>query len=67
MTTIPADEVHAGDVVVYRGELHHVTRVDRGGGWAWPVAYDDAGWAMALGHDLVVLRPPPGEPTELSA
>ena len=58
MTTIRAEEVLAGDVVVYGGELHHVTRVHRGGGWAWPVAYDDAGWAIALGHDLVVLRSP---------
>ena len=24
-------------------------------GWAWAVAFDDTGWAMALGDDVVVL------------
>ena len=53
---VPADEVHAGDVVRYCGEWHEVIRVDRGDGWLWPVATDGAGWAMALGHDLIALH-----------
>jgi hypothetical protein len=53
MTTILAHDLEPGDVVDYHGELHHITRVRLGDGWAWPVAYDHTGWAMALGHDLV--------------
>ena len=57
MTTIYADALQPGDVVDYDGHPHEVTHVDRHEGWAWPVAFDDAGWAMALGHNLVaVLR-----------
>jgi hypothetical protein len=55
MTTIHADELQSGDVVEYLGASHRVTHVDRMAGWAWPVAYDDRGWAMALGHDILVL------------
>ena len=29
--------------------------VDRKAGWAWPVASDGTGWAMALGDSVVVL------------
>jgi hypothetical protein len=58
MTTIFADDLQPGDVVDYHGELHRITHIERCEGWAWPVAYDDAGWAMALGHDPVdVCRP----------
>jgi hypothetical protein len=58
MTTICADDLQPGDVVDYHGELHRITHIERCEGWAWPVAYDDAGWAMALGHDPVdVCRP----------
>jgi hypothetical protein len=32
-----------------------VTHIDRHPGWAFPVAFDDAGWAIALGHDLVAV------------
>ena len=53
---IHADELHPGDVVDYCGALHHVTRVDRGAGWSWSVASDGTGWAMALSHDVMVLR-----------
>ena len=59
MTTIYADDLQPGDVVDYQGYLHRVTHVDRGGGWAWPVAFDDAGWAMALGHSLVAVHRAP--------
>jgi hypothetical protein len=53
MTTIHADELHPGDVVAYNGRNHRITRVDRRDGWAWPVAADDTGWAIALDHHLI--------------
>jgi hypothetical protein len=56
MTTIYADDLQPGDVVDYDGHPHHVAHVDRRDGWAWPVAFDDAGWAIALGHDLVAVH-----------
>ena len=56
MTTICAQELRPGDVVDYHGEPHRVAHIDRRSGWAWPVAFDDAGWAMALGHDVVVVH-----------
>ena len=46
MTRIHADDLRPGDVVEYHGELHRVSRVLRGDGWAWPVASDDRGWAV---------------------
>ena len=56
MTTIYADTLQPGDIVDYHGHPHEVTRIARGNGWAWPVAFDDAGWAMALGHVLVAVH-----------
>jgi hypothetical protein len=57
MTTIYANDLRPGDVVVdHHGGQHEVTHVDRGNGWAWPVAFDDAGWAMALGDVLVTVH-----------
>jgi hypothetical protein len=56
MMTIHADELRPGDVVAYDGHYRKVTHVDRRGGWAWPVAADDSGWAMALGHLIDVHR-----------
>jgi hypothetical protein len=57
MRTIFADELQPGDVIEYAGQLHTVRQVDRRAGWSWPIAVDDTGWAMALGHDLIdVLR-----------
>jgi hypothetical protein len=53
MTTIHADELRAGDIVVYGGRNHHITRVDRRVGWSWPIAADSTGWAIALGHHLI--------------
>ena len=37
------------------GEHHQVENVVRFDGWAWPVASDGAGWAMALGGDVVLV------------
>jgi hypothetical protein len=53
MTTIRADEIRPGDVVVHDGHDHRITHVDRRDGWAWPIAADDTGWAMALGQALI--------------
>ncbi len=50
MTTIFADQLQPGDVIEYAGRLHTVSHVDRKAGWSWPIAVDDTGWAMALGH-----------------
>ncbi|MET0326812.1 MAG: hypothetical protein ABW219_16455 [Ilumatobacteraceae bacterium] len=55
MTTIHTDDLRAGDVVDYHGQPHRVAHIDRRAGWAWAVAFDDAGWAMALGDDVTVL------------
>jgi hypothetical protein len=56
MTTIHADELRPGDVVDYHGQRHCVTHIERHGGWAFPIAFDDAGWAIALGEtDLMVV------------
>jgi hypothetical protein len=55
-TTIPAHELRPGDVVAYDGRSIEVTRVDRCDGWAWPIATDEAGWAIALGQQLVAVH-----------
>lgn len=55
-TTIPSLDVEVGDVIDDGGRPHRVTHVDRHGGWAWPIAFDDDGWAMALGPVLVEVR-----------
>ena len=56
MTTIHADELEPGDVVVYGGHHRRITHVDRRDGWAWPIAGDDSGWAIALGRHLVAVH-----------
>jgi hypothetical protein len=53
MTRIHADELRPGDIIEYGGRLHAVRHVDRRPGWAWPIASDDTGWAMALSHHIV--------------
>ena len=53
MTTIHADQLQPGDVVVYGGHRRQITHVERRRGWAWPIATDDSGWAIALGHQLI--------------
>jgi len=55
-TTIESLDVEPGDIIDSCGRAHRVTHVDRHGGWAWPIAFDDEGWAMALGHVLVEVR-----------
>jgi hypothetical protein len=53
MTTIHADELQPGDIVAYGGDRHVITAVERHEGWAWPIAADGTGWAIALGHQLI--------------
>ena len=53
MMAIHADELRPGDLVEYHGEEHRVSRVDRRAGWAWPIAADDKGWAIALDHHVI--------------
>ena len=55
MTTIYADDLRPGDVVDYHGRAHQITRIDRRDGWSWPIAFDDTGWGMALGHDPIAV------------
>jgi hypothetical protein len=56
MTTIHADELQAGDLIVYGGHRHLITGVEHAAGWAWPVAVDGTGWAIALGRQLVAVE-----------
>ena len=59
MTITDGDDVHAGDVVDYHGELHRITRVERHNAWPWPFACDDnTGWAIAISHELIVVSHP---------
>jgi hypothetical protein len=53
MTTMGVDEVRHSDVIDDYGELRRISRVERREGWAWPIACDDTGWAIALGRGLV--------------
>ena len=50
---ITADQVRAGDIVDYGGVRHLVTEVGRPTGGAWAVAFDGAGWAIALGEQTL--------------
>lgn len=58
MTLINADELQPGDVIVHNGRLVRVTQVDRQHGWAWSVAVDDTGRAIALGQLVDIQRAP---------
>jgi hypothetical protein len=51
-----ADELRPGDVVFYGGRSHRITQVARSSGWAWPVAADGTGWAIALAHHVISIE-----------
>jgi hypothetical protein len=51
MTITNADEMHAGDVVDERGELHRITRVEQP-----PIIGGDTDAAERLGNDAAVRR-----------
>ena len=58
---IHASDLHPGDVIVYGPERRQLCCVEQRPGWAWPVASDGTGWAIALGDALVEVertRPP---------
>jgi hypothetical protein len=55
MTTIPPHELTPGGVVAYNGGSLRITCIDRRAGWAWPIATDDTGRAIALGRQLVTV------------
>jgi hypothetical protein len=59
---IEAEQVRTGDIVEYGGEHHLVTEVRRPSGALWPVACDGAGWAIALGHQQLVVQRPRAAP-----
>jgi hypothetical protein len=56
MTTIHADQLKPGDIVVCDGNDHRITRIDNRDGWAWPIATDDSGWGLGLGQQLINVR-----------
>ena len=62
MKTLRTDELRARDVVDYHGIPHRIVAVERQDGWSWPVAFGEAGWAMALGNGPVFVldRTDPG-------
>ena len=53
--TLYADQIRPGDIIVYEGRRHRITDVVRWTGWAWPVAADGTGWAIALDHRLITV------------
>ena len=56
MITIHAADLQTGDTIVVAGCSHLIDHIDRHAGWAWPVAADGTGWAMAIGDQLVDVR-----------
>ena len=56
MIVIHAVDIRTGDVITdHAGRAHQIAHVDRRDGWAWPVALEGAGWAIALGDELVAV------------
>jgi hypothetical protein len=51
---VHADEIRPGDVIRYHGRTHRIADVIRHPGWAWAIAADGKGWAIALDHRDVV-------------
>jgi hypothetical protein len=51
---VHADEIQPGDVIRYHGRRHRITNVVQGAGWAWPIAADGTGWAIALDHHHLI-------------
>ena len=53
MTMMHATEIKRGDVLLADGRRHRIVRVDLRLGWAWPIAVDGTGWAIALGDQPI--------------
>ena len=56
MTKIHADKLQPGDAVVYDGLDRQITNVPRRDGWAWPIAAEGTGWAIAHDHRLIAVH-----------
>ena len=55
--SMQADELRPGDLLDYGGRPHRITDIVRRAGWAWPIALDGTGWAIALDRQpLIVWR-----------
>ena len=54
--SIDASQLRPGDFVEYGGRPRRITDVLRGAGFAWPIAVDGTGWAMALGQHPITVR-----------
>jgi hypothetical protein len=48
--SVHADDLRPGDLINYGGRPHRITDILRRAGWAWPIAVDGTGWAIALDH-----------------
>jgi hypothetical protein len=53
---IPSKRLEPGDVVVYGSQRRQICHVVQRPGWAWPVASDGTGWAIALGDALIEVQ-----------
>jgi hypothetical protein len=51
-----ADQMRCGDLVSHHGQSHRIAKVEKHDGWAWPVASDGTGWAIALDHQMITVR-----------
>ena len=54
--SIHADQIRPGDLLDHGGRSRRITGVLHRAGWAFPVAVDGTGWAIALGHGAVTVR-----------
>jgi hypothetical protein len=53
---VRTDQIRPGDVVTYRGRRRRIVHIVRRDGWAWSIAADETGWAIALGSDLIEVQ-----------
>jgi hypothetical protein len=53
--SVQAVEVRPADFIEVGHEVRRIARVALEHGWAWPVAFDDSGWGMALGNQVVTI------------
>ena len=54
--SIHANEIRPGDLLHHGGRSRRITGVLHRAGWAFPVAVDGTGWAIALGNADVTVR-----------
>jgi hypothetical protein len=56
MLSVRSDHLRAGDTIVDGGRARRIVRVDHRPGWAWPIGWDDTGWANLLGSHLIQVQ-----------